>query len=91
MYVNNCPRLIEKMIKNGHRFVSPRITLYNYIPLGIYKTQSYKMNNIERAMIGKIKNITTQKSIRIGDNFNIEFGQYINHSFDPNVKVLNNK
>jgi hypothetical protein len=79
------------MIKNGHRFVSHRITLYNYIQLGIYKTQSYKMNNIVRAMIGKIKNITTQKSIRIGDNLNIEFGQYINHSFDPNVKVLNNK
>lgn len=93
MRVNICSRLIDKMIKNGHSFVSPRITVYNDIPLGVYATQTYKIGDIVRVMVGKMSNMPTQKSIHIGDNMHLvdEFGQYINHSFDPNIKVVTNK
>jgi hypothetical protein len=95
MQVNICPRLIEKMIKNGHKFITSNKTktLYDYPPLGIYATKTYKTVDVVHVMTGKISNIPTHKSIHIGDNMHLEddFGKYINHSFDPNVKVVNNK
>lgn len=93
MRVNICSRLIDKMIKNGHRFVSPRITVYNNIPLGIYAEKPYKLGDIVLTMTGKMSNMPTQKSIHIGDNMHLEdeIGQYINHSFEPNIKVEGNK
>jgi hypothetical protein len=93
MRVNICPRLIEKMIKNGHSFITSNNTLYDNPPFGIYATKTYKSNEILYVMTGKLLNTPTQKSIHIGDNMHLEdeFGQYINHSFDPNVKVVSNK
>jgi hypothetical protein len=94
MQINICPRLIEKMIRNGHKFINSRIiTLYDCPPLGIYATKTYKTDEIVHVMTGKMSNIPTKKSIHIGDNMHLvdEFGQYINHSFDPNVIVVNNK
>jgi|688.fasta_scaffold988530_1 hypothetical protein len=93
MQVNICTRLIDKMIKNGHKFVNKQIILTNSLPLGIYTTQSYKPNEILRVMSGKMLNIATQNSIHIGDNMHLEdeIGQYINHSFEPNIKIVGNK
>lgn len=43
MKVNICPRLINKMIKNGNKFVSnPIIYSHNDIPLGVYAEKPYK-------------------------------------------------
>ena len=94
MQVNICTRLIDKMIKNGHKFVNNRqILLSHSLPLGIYTTQSYKPNEILRVMSGKMLNIATQNSIHIGDNMHLEdeIGKYINHSFEPNIKIVGNK
>ena len=93
MQVNICPRLIEKMIKNGHQFVTPSKIVKHNPPFGVYSTKTYKFNEIVHVMTGQMSNIPTQKSIHIGDNMHLldEFGQYINHSFEPNVKVVNNK
>lgn len=95
MRINICSRLVDKMIKNGHQFVHgykyPTIT--TDIPLGIYSEKSYKIGEIVRTMSGKMSNIPTQISIHIGDNMHLEdeIGQYINHSFDPNIRVESNK
>lgn len=95
MRVNICSRLVDKMIKNGHQFITgyKYPTIVTDIPLGIYATQSYKSNDIVRVMSGKMSNIPTQISIHIGDNMHLEdeIGRYINHSFDPNIKVVTNK
>ncbi len=93
MQVNICPRLIEKMIKNGHKFINSNKRLHDYPPFGIYATQTYKIGDIVRVMVGKMSNMPTQKSMHIGDNMHLEdeFGKYINHSFDPNIKVESNK
>lgn len=94
MRVNICSRLIEKMIKNGHKFVSNcGNVLHNDIPLGLYAEKSYKLGDIVRTMSGKMSNIPTRKSIHIGNNMHLQdaFGQFINHSFDPNIMVESNK
>lgn len=94
MQVNICSRLIDKMIKNGHKFLDDHRVISCYsIPRGIYATKTYKLNEIVYVMTGKLLNIPTQKSIHIGDNMHLEdkFGQYINHSFDPNVRIESNK
>lgn len=94
MSVNICPRLIEKMIKSGNNFVNYNNQIfYNNLPLGVYAKQTYKSGEIVRIMSGKLLNMPTRQSIHIGNNMHLEdkIGQYINHSFDPNVKVEGNK
>ena len=101
MQVNICSRLIEKFNKRGTTYVymlndySRKIVMnqYEVIPLGLYATKCYKINDIVRIMTGNLLNISTQKSIHIGDNMHLEdkYGQYVNHSFHPNVKVVSNK
>jgi hypothetical protein len=93
MEVNICPRLCEKMIKNGHRFLTDTNTLRDQPPIGLYSIKSYKSNELVHVMSGKMSNVPTRKSIHIGDNMHLEddFGQYINHSFNPNIKVVGNK
>jgi len=101
MQVNICSRLIEKKIKSGVEYVHMSDNyyplklkiLYEHIPLGLYAKGCYKSNEIVYTMTGKLLNIPTQTSIHIGDNMHLEdeFGQYINHSFDPNIKVVGNK
>ncbi len=93
MIVNICSRLIDKMIKKGHKFVCNDITIYDGIPLGVYADKSYKLGDTVLTMYGNFMNTPTRKSIHIGDNMHLvdEFGQYINHSFDPNVRIEGNK
>lgn len=93
MSVNICSRLIEKMIKSGTIFVNHNNQiLYKYLPLGVYAKQTYKSGEIVRIMSGKLLNMPTRQSIHIGNNMHLEdtIGQYINHSFDPNIKVKTN-
>lgn len=88
MLVNICPRLIEKLIKNGYDF-----TPTGNMPLGLYATDNYKIDDIIYVMSGNLMNKPTKKSIHIGSNMHLEdqYGQYINHSFEPNMKVDGNK
>lgn len=88
MLVNLSPRLIEKMIKNGYDFKT-----IGSIPLGLYATDNYKSDDIIYVMSGNLMNKPTKRSIHIGSNMHLEddYGQYINHSFDPNIKVDGNK
>ena len=93
MQVNICPRLIEKMIKKDCILITSTYFPIMGLPLGIYSTQNYKIGDIVHVMSGKLLTIPTKKSIHIGNNMHLEdkFGQYINHSFEPNVMVENNK
>lgn len=99
MKVNVCPRLIEKMNKNGISFAKeqrPGIYMLDcelQLPLGLYATKSYKKDDVIYTMSGNLTNKPSQKSIYIGDDMHLEdkFGQYINHSFEPNVKIERNK
>lgn len=101
MQVNICSRLIEKKTKCGVEYVHMSDNYYplklkilsERIPLGLYAKQCYKSNEIVYEMTGKLINKPTPTSIHIGDNMHLEdeFGQYINHSFDPNIKVVGNK
>ena len=98
MQVNICSRLIEKFNKRGTTYVhmlARKIVMSEgqIIPIGLYATKSYKINDIVLVMTGNLLNIPTQQSIHIGDNMHLEdkYGQYVNHSFHPNVKVVSNK
>ena len=54
---------------------------------------SIEPNRVVYKLKGKILSQPTRTSIQIGKNLHIEdpWGQYINHSCDPNVQVVNNK
>jgi len=94
MSVNICSRLIEKMIKNGFCFTGHYNQVRpNEVPLGIYALQSYKPGELVRIMTGRLFNAPTKRTIHIGNNMHLEdeIGRYINHSFDPNVRVDGNK
>jgi hypothetical protein len=62
------------------------------VPQGVYSSKIYKVGDVVRTLCGELNNYPTQKSIHIGNNVHVtdEYGQYINHSFDPNVRVVSN-
>jgi len=96
MMINICPRLIEKMVRNGHKFIDINIPINPItidLPCGLYATKPYTTGSNVRVMTGTLLNSPTKKSIHIGYNMHLEdeFGQYINHSFEPNVKIVRNK
>lgn len=96
-----CPRLIQKKIDNGEFLDLPG---YKHpekgwlphqickIPLGLYINRECKSGEIIHVMAGHLSNHCTNHTIYIGNGMHLEdeFGKYINHSFDPNVKVVNN-
>ena len=60
---------------------------------GLVATQFYEQNQVVRVLEGEIKDKPDKYSIEIGENKHItdEYGIYINHSFDPNTKIEDNK
>jgi len=93
MEVNICARIIDKMIRNGENFVSQYGSVAGYIPRGVFATQPFKTGETVRELSGRLYNNPTRTSIHIGNNMHVEddLGRYINHSFEPNVKVEINK
>ena len=63
------------------------------IPAGVYATKSYKLMDVVHTLSGKLLLKPTKISIHVGSNMHIEdaYGQFINHSFTPNVVVSQNK
>lgn len=93
MQVNICPRLIEKNIKKGVKyFDSTNVKYSQVIPRGVFATQSYQCGAVLRIMTGYLYDAPTKESIHIGNNMHVVdlLGKYINHSFQPNVKIENN-
>ena len=93
MQVNICARIIDKMVRNGEIFVSQNGSVAGYIPRGAFATQKFKTGETVRELSGRLYNNPTRTSIHIGNNMHVEddLGRYINHSFEPNVKVEINK
>lgn len=62
----------------------------NYIDgLGVFVTKAYNKHDIIFILDGVLVNNPTRESIHIGDNKHIidKFGSFINHSFNPNIKI----
>ena len=58
---------------------------------GLFSTKKYQANDIVFVLSGKEYDHPTRETIYIGDGKHIDdkFGQYINHSFTPNVWINN--
>ena len=91
MEVNICPRIIQKLIVNGTKFANERGILVNFteMPLALYATRPYKKDEIIHIMSGALLRAPTRESIHIGNNMHLKdsYGRYINHSFDPNIRI----
>ena len=62
----------------------------NYIDgLGLFVNTSYTKDDIIFVLDGDILDYPTRESIHIGNNKHIidKFGSFINHSFNPNIKI----
>ena len=95
MEVNICPRLISKMHEQGTKFcdnINATINT-NAIPKGLYAKKTYKKGEVIHQLEGRLVLRPTRESIHIGNNLHVIdiYGQYINHSFDPNTKLELNK
>lgn len=93
MQVNLCHRLIKEGIENGVCFFSSHYMWKDNLPQGLYTTKDFKEGDILRKLHGELVLNPTRESIHIGNGMHVidEYGQYINHSFEPNVKIeLNN-
>lgn len=57
--------------------------------LGVFVNKTYHKNDIIFVLSGSILNNPTRESIHIGNNKHIidDIGSFINHSFDPNIKI----
>lgn len=87
MQVNICHRLVKQMVEKG------LILIGNYLPKGLYATQEYKEGEIIKKLEGQLVLKPTRESIYIGNGMHVidEHGKYMNHSFEPNVRIeLNN-
>ena len=62
----------------------------NYIDgLGLFVNTSYTKDDIIFVLDGDMLDYPTRESIHIGNNKHIidKFGSFINHSFNPNIKI----
>jgi SET domain-containing protein len=63
----------------------------NFEGKGLFSTKEYKKNEIVFVLKGEIFSSPTRESIHIGNNKHIydECGIFINHSFQPNIRIDN--
>jgi hypothetical protein len=87
--VNISTNLLDKMIKDGIEYKY----IVGHLPMGLYATKSYETNDVIITLTGHLSSYPSRESIHIGNNMHItdDYGQYINHSFEPNSKILLNK
>lgn len=90
MQVNICHRLIKSMIENGEIFWDD--SMIKTIPKCVYATRSYAIGEIVKKLEGKLVLEPTRESIHIGNGMHIidNYGQFINHSFEPNTRIDSN-
>jgi hypothetical protein len=99
MEINICHRIIKQLIQNGKCFLKqPNQFFYSptclrEIPVGLYSTTTYFKDDIICQLHGKLLLKPSQKTLCVGENMHVvdEFVQHINHSFEPNVKLVLNK
>lgn len=90
MQVNICHRLIKYYIEEGICYLDNMYV--KSLPIGVYAKQDYKLGDVIKRLSGELLLKPTRESIHIGNNMHIidDYGKYINHSFEPNVKILLN-
>lgn len=56
---------------------------------GLFSTKKYKKNELVYILSGDIYDKPSRETIHIGNNKHIydKYGIYINHSFNPNIKI----
>lgn len=61
--------------------------------LGVFADKNYENGSVLRELSGLLFTNPTRESIHVGRNMHVVdiYGKYMNHSFDPNVKIVNNK
>jgi hypothetical protein len=96
MQVNICHRLLKNRIEKGEKFIDIYKARYinsDNIPKGLYATRSYAIGEIVLKLQGKLVLNPTRESIHIGNGMHVidKYGEYINHSFEPNTRIVFNK
>ena len=89
MNVNVSHRLLKQKIEQGYNFYWSSA---HDFPKATYALKNYNEGDIIRKLEGKIVDTPTRESIHIGDNKHVidAFGSFINHSFEPNTKIVGN-
>lgn len=95
MQVNICHRLIKQMTETGHTFIyyeNGKPTPMN-VPKGLYATEAYLPGDVILHLSGTLLLKPSRTSIHIGHDMHVEdkMGQYINHSFEPNTRIVLNR
>jgi len=82
------------MIEHGQHFINHTGCIISAdIPKGLYATRTYAIGDVILKLQGKLVLQPTKESIHIGNEMHVidKYGQYINHSFEPNTQIeLNN-
>jgi len=88
MEMNVCHRLIKSLVESG-----VIITQFKMIPLGLYATKQYQAGEVVHRLEGTLRLTPTKTSVHIGNGMHItdKFGSYMNHSFEPNTKIVSNQ
>jgi hypothetical protein len=63
------------------------------LPKALYADANFLKGSVVHTMCGELTLKPTKQSIHIGDGMHVtdKYGSYINHSFDPNTKIVGNK
>ena len=94
MFVAISHQLLKKQIESGLVLAQQQSNKYgNPIPQGLYASVKYCQGDVIHIMTGTLTKTPNKQSIHIGDNMHVvdNYGRYINHSFNPNIKVVGNK
>ena len=94
MFVAISHQLLKKQIESGLVLAQQQSNKYgNPTPQGLYASVKYCQGDVIHIMTGTLTKTPNKQSIHIGDNMHVvdNYGRYINHSFNPNIKVVGNK
>jgi hypothetical protein len=63
------------------------------LPNALYSDANFLKGSVVHTLSGELTLKPTKQSIHIGDGMHVtdKYGSYINHSFDPNTKIVGNK
>lgn len=91
MEINICHRLIKYGIASGHSYCRHGVITED-VPKGLYATRAYNKGDIVRRLEGYLALKPTRESIHIGNGMHVidQYGKYINHSFEPNTRIVSN-
>jgi hypothetical protein len=102
--VNISHTLLKNQIERGTKFVEEKffpdgqfsVNVFHTIqklPLGLFTNKNYQPGEIVHQLQGKLVLKPDKESIHIGNNLHVidKYGKFINHSFEPNTRIENNK